>query len=161
MNPQTERAGRYHTDARWALLLAATGLMIATPIATWWLVGDQSATAKGADLDYAVRPVELDPAVERLVGAGSVVIIAITLPLLIRAARMRRFDVRWWSVLVPVLVAGAIVGAGWRVVTAGVVGANIGAGLVFLFGGPVVVALLVWAVFRSLYLLLSAPRSVT
>jgi hypothetical protein len=33
-----------------------------------------------------------------------------------------------------------------------VIGANIGAGLVALFGGPVVVALLLWVVFRSLRL---------
>jgi hypothetical protein len=37
--------------------------------------------------------------------------------------------------------------------TAGVIGANIGVGLVVLFGGPVVVALLVWPLAYSIYLL--------
>jgi hypothetical protein len=62
------------------------------------------------------------------------------------------FDARWWSVLVPLMAAGFIAGAGWRVMTAGVIGANIGAGLVVLFGSPLVAALLVWAVARSIYL---------
>lgn len=57
---------------------------------------------------------------------------------------MHLFDARWWSVLVPLMAAGFITGAGWRVMTAGVIGANIGAGLVVLFGSPLVAALLVW-----------------
>jgi hypothetical protein len=50
------------------------------------------------------------------------------------------------------MAAGFITGAGWRVMTAGVIGANIGAGLVVLFGSPLVAALLVWAAARSTYL---------
>ncbi len=62
------------------------------------------------------------------------------------------FDARWWSVLVPLMAAGFITGAGWRVMSAGVIGANIGAGIVVLFGVPLVAALLVWAVARSIYI---------
>jgi len=36
--------------------------------------------------------------------------------------------------------------------TAGVIGANIGAGFVVMVGGPLIAALLVWAVARSIYL---------
>lgn len=64
----------------------------------------------------------------------------------------RVLDARWWSVLVPLLAAGFITGAGWRVMTAEVIGANIGAGFVILFGSPVVAALLTWALARSIYL---------
>jgi hypothetical protein len=46
-----------------------------------------------------------------------------------------------------------LAGFGWRVFTAGVIGANIGAGLYAFFVGPVIAALLVWAVFRSVTLL--------
>jgi len=50
------------------------------------------------------------------------------------------------------MAAGFITGAGWRVMTAGVIGANIGAGFVIMVGSPLVTALLVWAVARSIYL---------
>jgi hypothetical protein len=159
MNAQTELHGRYRTGANWTVLLAAAALVIATPVATWWLVGDQSSAGTG--LDYAVRPIELDPAVERMVGIGSVLAVVVSALVLARASRRRQLDQRWWSVLVPLLLAGLIVGAGWRVLTAGVIGANIGAGLVILFGGPAVAALLLWAVFRSVHLARSAHRGVT
>jgi hypothetical protein len=156
----TELRGHDHTGAKWTILLAVTGLVLATPVAVWWLVGDQTAKAPGQDLDYAIRPVELDPGIERLVGITSVLAVAVTALLLIRAARRHRFDPRWWSVVIPLVGAGIIVGAGWRVLTAGVIGANIGAGLVILFGGPVVLALLLWAAVRSVYLVRSRRRAV-
>jgi hypothetical protein len=53
----------------------------------------------------------------------------------------------------PVVAAGFIAGAGWRVLSAGVAGANIGAGFVVLLGGPMVLVLLVWAMGFAVYLL--------
>jgi len=66
-----------------------------------------------------------------------------------------------WSVLVPLMAAGFITGTGWRVMNAGVIGANIGAGLVVLCGSPLVAALLVWAVARSIYLVHRRRHHVT
>ncbi|UWP80002.1 hypothetical protein [Dactylosporangium fulvum] len=68
------------------------------------------------------------------------------------ATRRQHLDPRWWRVLGPLLAAGVIVGYGWRVMTAGVIGANIGAGLVVLFAGPVVAALLLWSLAYSIRL---------
>jgi hypothetical protein len=80
--------------------------------------------------------------------------VAIAAALLLTWASLRhRLDLRWWSVLGPLLLAGVLAGFGWRVFTAGVIGANIGAGLQAFFVGPVIAALLVWAVFRSVTLL--------
>lgn len=59
------------------------------------------------------------------------------------------------------MAAGFITGAGRRVMTAGAIGANIGAGLVVLFGSPLVAALLVWAVARSIYLVHRRRHPVT
>jgi hypothetical protein len=56
-------------------------------------------------------------------------------------------------VLVQLLAAGFTIAAGWRVMTAGVIGANIGGGLMFIFGGPVVAALLSGALASSVPLL--------
>ncbi|MBB5084911.1 hypothetical protein [Nonomuraea endophytica] len=138
------------------LAIAATGCVLATPVAVWWLVGDLSVDVpQGTGLDYAFRPPDVDPVVERVAGIGAVVVVVLTLGVLIWAARGRRFDGRWWAALVPALVAGAIVGAGARVVTAGTIGANIGAGLTLVGGGVVVGLLLLWSAGWSARLLLT------
>ncbi len=58
-------------------------------------------------------------------------------------------DLRWLAVVLPLLAAAVLLGWGWRVLTAGVIGANIGAGLVVAFGGPLVVAALLWSLIYS------------
>jgi uncharacterized membrane protein len=75
-------------------------------------------------------------------------------------ATLRRvLDIQWWAMLVPLAAAGFIAGAGWRVMTAGVIGANIGAGFVVFFGGPIVLVLLVWALALAVYLLSGADHA--
>lgn len=44
----------------------------------------------------------------------------------------------------PLVLAGVGAGAGWRILTAGVIGASIGAGFVVVFGVPTLVFVLVW-----------------
>lgn len=83
---------------------------------------------------------------------AAVVLAAVTLTVLVCLMVRRVLDVRWWSVLGPLLAAGFIAGTGWRVMTAGVIGTNIGAGFVILFSSPVVATLLTWALARSIYL---------
>jgi membrane protein implicated in regulation of membrane protease activity len=68
------------------------------------------------------------------------------------ATLRRLLDIRWWAVLALLLAAGFIAGAGWWVMTAGVIGANIGAGWVIISGGPILLMLLVWALAISVYL---------
>lgn len=63
--------------------------------------------------------------------------------------------------LISLLAADFIAGAGWRVMTAGVIGANIGAGMVIMIGGPVFAALLVSALAGARYLLAPAHRART
>lgn len=94
--------------------------------------------------DHEVRPV---------LGCGSALVAIVAALLLTWASLRHGLDPRWWSVLGPLLFAGVLIGSGWRVFTAGVIGANIGAGLVIFFVGPVVMALLAWAMFRSFTLL--------
>ena len=66
----------------------------------------------------------------------------------------------WWSVVLCTLAAGTIVGTGWRTITTGVIGANIGAGVTIGVGAPAVTMLLLWVVVRSVELLRSGapPR---
>jgi hypothetical protein len=151
-------SARQRLQRPWAAALAAAGLVLAAPVVTWWLVGDLSTVPASLSPDYAFRPFDISPGVARAAGIGSLVLALAALPVLGWAAPLHLFDDRWWSVLVPLLAAGFIAGAGWRVLTAGVIGANIGAGFVVLFGGPVFAVLLVWALARSVYLLGRARR---
>jgi len=54
----------------------------------------------------------------------------------------------------PLLAAAVFLGWGWRGLTAGVVGANIGGGLLEIVGGPLVVAVVVWSLAASRWLLI-------
>ena len=49
------------------------------------------------------------------------------------------------------MLAGVVVGVGWRVLTAGVLGVDIGAGPTMLFSAPVVASPLVWALVRGVW----------
>ncbi|NJP34519.1 hypothetical protein [Micromonospora thermarum] len=134
-----------------AVLLPSLLLVLATPVAVWWLVGDVTSgdarrlAAEGVALDHTVRPVSLGATGDRIVGVLACVAAAVALGVLVRGTVVRRLDARWWAVLAPLVVAGALVGYAARVLTAGVIGANIGAGLIVLVGGPVLAVLLVVA----------------
>jgi hypothetical protein len=138
--------------ARWVVLSASAGLVLAFPVATWWLVGDLSTVSASAHPDFAFRPLDVSRGAERAAGLASALLAAVMLLMVVWFSVRHLFDARWWTVLVPLMAAGFITGAGWRVMTAGLIGANIGAGLVVLFGSPLVAALLVWSVARSIHL---------
>jgi hypothetical protein len=104
------------------VLLAAAALVLAVPVVTWWLAGDQSTVPVSANPDYVIRPFGISPALERALGRGSV-LVAIAAALLLTWASLRYgLDPRWWSVLGPLLLAGVLTGFGWRLFTAGVIG---------------------------------------
>jgi len=151
-------SGRAGALAQHGVVLAAAVLQVlATPVATWWLVGDLSTVPLSAEPDYAFRPWPISAAVARAAGASSLMLSAAMTVLLVWATSARRLDVRWWAVLIPLLLIGMSAGAGWRVMTAGVIGANIGAGLIILVGGPAAASLALWSLVWSAYLLLH-PR---
>jgi hypothetical protein len=149
------------TLARRVFLPAAAVLVLACPVATWWLVGDQSTVSASASPDFAIRPFDISQGAARAAGVGSAALATVTLLMLAWLTRRQLFDARWWSVVVPLLAAGFIAGAGWRVLTAGVIGANIGGGFVLIFGSPVLAALLLWALARSIDLLHRLHRPAT
>jgi hypothetical protein len=131
------------------MALTALALLIASPVAVWWYAGDQTEVPDELNPDYAVRPMEISPAVENTVGIAAGVTVLVGLLFAAWMTARHRDQRAWWSVILPVLTAGYLVGSGWRVVTAGVIGANIGAGMVFMWGGPAVVCLLIWAIVRG------------
>ena len=132
---------------------AAMVLGLAVSVVTWWLIGDLS-TARPDNADYVIRPlVRIGAGAARVLGIVSLVLALAAAAWLSWASVHSGFDLRWWSVIGPLLALGILLGLGWRVFTAGVVGANIGAGLYAFLVGPIIVALVGWAIFRMITLL--------
>jgi hypothetical protein len=147
-------AGPQQAGVRWLVLAGAVALVLAVPVAAWWLIGDRYSTLYPSPISSSViRPFPISLAAERAAGTGAVLAAIVAATWLTWASLRHGFDLRWWSVLGPLLLAGILAGFGWRVLTARMDGANIGAGCLILSGGPVVAALLGWAVTRSLTLL--------
>lgn len=132
-------------------------LVLAATIATWYLVGDQSTTSPD-DADYVIRPIRVSRRLERVVGLGGVLLTVVAATALIWASVRHTFDLRWWLAIGPATAAGALLGLAWRVLTAGVIGANIGAGCMLMFGAPLVALLLAWVIAVVVYLLTGSPR---
>lgn len=153
--PTTARPTRRPT-AWWARLASAV-LIVAVPMATWWLVGPNPGNEIGSDptlrpddYDYLFHPPTIDAGLERVVGVMAVVAVVVSLGSLAVAVRRRRIDRRWRGPIVAACVVGVIVGLAERVMTAAVVGANIGGGFFLLFGTPTVLVLLGASVIGSL-----------
>ncbi len=130
-------------QSRWFGASAGAVAVMTTPIVVWWIVGDQSSTTLNPD--YIVKPPTISTTSELAPGLVSTVLLVASLTVLVIATRRRQLDPRWWSIVLMLMGSGAIVGLAVRVVTAGVVGANIGGGIVILFGGPFVAVLIGWA----------------
>jgi hypothetical protein len=122
-------------------LLAIAGLAVATPAASWWIIGDLSTAPKELGLDYYLAPIDVAPAVEDAVGVGAVAAVLLALGALGWLLVKRRADVTWGAVAVLVMGAGFLAALGQRVATAGVIGANIGVGMFVVFYGPIFVLL--------------------
>jgi len=131
----------------------AAALAIASfPFAVWWLMGDVSTVPVSDDPDYMFRPPHIDPAVGRTVGTVAVTVFLVAIAIVAYATIRRSFTAQRWAITGPLLLSGFIVGAGERIMTAGVIGANIGGGFVLLFGTPLVAVGLAWSIGGSAYL---------
>ncbi|WP_369194538.1 hypothetical protein [Streptomyces djakartensis] len=136
------------------MFAAGAAVVGGVPVAAWGLMGRQDYEGLPAsELDYAFQPWGVGDGVAAVVGGIALVGVAVGAVVLVRGVRRGVLDPRWWSVVGPLVVVGLMAGVGWRILTAGVVGANIGAGLLVVFGTPVAVGLVVWAVARSVWLI--------
>src|SRR6266566_2363948 len=64
-------AGPQQAGMRWLVLAGAVALVLAVPVAAWWLTGDRySSLSPGAE--YLIRPFPVSPAAERAAGRGAV-----------------------------------------------------------------------------------------
>ncbi|MEX2972009.1 hypothetical protein [Streptomyces sp. C184] len=123
---------------------------MATPIAVWGLMGQQNAPdVPASEQIYVVRPWDLPTGVETLIGICAALVALGCGGVLAAATRYGLLDDRWWQVLTPLVLAGLTLGAGWRVLTAGIIGFPTGAGYVIFLGGPLLAALLGWSAVRG------------
>lgn len=126
--------------------IASVVLVLSVPVTVAWVIGE--TTLPGADprfVDYVIRPPDIPATVELALGALSAVLVAAATAALGWSWHRDPPDPGFLAVLLPLVALGAILGLAWRVLTAAVIGANIGAGLLVLFGGPFILGLLVWA----------------
>lgn len=134
------------------MLSAGAALVVGVPVAAWGLMGQQNyGGLPASELDYAFQPWDIGDGVAAVLG-GLALLAGVGATVLVRGARRGVLDPRWWGVLGPLVVVGMVAGVGWRILTAGGVGANIGAGLLIIFGTPVVVGLSLWALAWGVWL---------
>ncbi len=127
-----------------AIVAASVAVVLALPAAAYAAVGDQSSTAPPY-ADHLWHPPSWSERDVRAVGVAAAIVALAGLGVLVRAARRRELP-RVVAVIDGLLVvAGLVVALGSRVLTAGVTGANIGGGMVLMFGPPLVAGLLVAA----------------
>lgn len=124
---------------RLAVLVLAVAVLTAPAAA--WLMGDQS---EASGVDHMVQPIDPPRWVAALLGEGSPIGTAAAAIVLLRLIRQGRAAPGWAAALAAFAAAGVLVGIGYRIVTAGVGGANIGGGLFVMGGVPAIVTL--WVV---------------
>ena len=138
------------------LLLAGLALVLVTPVATWFVGAFLIPMEFIEDPDYKIRPLKVNPVLEVGVGVTALFIAGASAGVL--AVGKHRYDLRWWSVGGPLVAAGAVCGGGWSMITAPVIGANIGGAMAVMFGTPAVVVLVVVAAVNGLRMRRSGSR---
>lgn len=130
--------------------LPTAGIALATPFLVWFAIGDRSFRGTGGvGLSHGYGPYQVGPESGYIVGGTAVVVAAASLAALVIRSRHGAADKRTWAVVAALAMAGAVAAAGWRVMTAGGVGANIGAGFVLLLAPMLIAGLLVWAIWLA------------
>ncbi|SDI99304.1 hypothetical protein SAMN05444157_1175 [Frankineae bacterium MT45] len=107
------------------ILIAAGGGAL-----SYWLIGDQSFP--GGE-DHFFGPYQVNVTLLRVLGVVATLGFVYGLVTVVRRQRQRAYSVAWIVAALALIAAGAATGFFWRVATATVVGANIGAGLLFTF----------------------------
>ncbi|MGA5205172.1 hypothetical protein [Streptomyces variegatus] len=140
------------------IMAAGAALVGGVPVAAWGLMGQQNHDGLPAsELDYAFQPWDIGDGVAAVAGGLALVLAAAGAAVLVRSSLRGAMDRRWWGVLGPLVVLGLMAGVGWRILTAGGIGANIGAGLLIIFGTPIAAGLLLWSLAWAFWLVTQRP----
>jgi hypothetical protein len=120
-------------------------LVAAAPPAAYFVVGDVSEPGTMEELDYVWKPPQWTDSTIRNVGMLSILAIAIAVAVLIRERRSRSLRANDVKVIALLIGVGVLAALSFRMVTAGVHGANFGVGFVAFFVGPTMLSLLATA----------------
>jgi hypothetical protein len=135
------------------MVAAGAALVSGVPVAAWGLMGQQNYNGLPAsELDYAFQPWDIGDGVAAVAGGLALALAVAGAAVLVRGSLRGVMDLRWWGVLGPLVVLGLMAGVGWRILTAGSIGANIGGGLLIIFGTPVAAGLLLWSLAWAFWL---------
>jgi len=117
--------------------------VLLSPIATWSIVGDMSYKGD-PNPDYMFRPIPLTGGQELAIAAAALTVSAAAVGCAILAYRRRLVGRADLGVALPLVLAGAYCGIAWRMMTAAVIGANIGGAMAVMFAPVFGVAMIVW-----------------
>jgi hypothetical protein len=123
-------------------------MVVTTPLIAFWLIGDRSAHEDPEANDYLVR-VLIDHRVMLAVGLASTVVFVVAARYLY-LHRSTTPNSRAAQLVALLMIAGLLVAAGLRMVTAGVTSgdANIGGAAFLVLGLPLCAALVIFAIVR-------------
>jgi len=131
---------------RW---VAVPVLVTSATIVTAALIGDRSAVDYGGGLDYLTRPIPIRWPISAALVVVSVFAYAASTTYFLRSVPDGEARDPWARAWLLLTTAGLVLGIVYRVVTAGVIGVNIGGGFAFWVATPL-----------SAYLVLRAGRIV-
>ena len=129
--------------------LAGLAPVLASPVITYALMGDQSSTTD-PNPNYFLHPPAISPSTVTTVALIATLLALVGLGVLVPRWNEGSLHPAWKRVVICLVICGVLVGGFYRVATAAVIGANIGAGVMVLFAGPALLALLVGAFFSAL-----------
>ena len=147
---------RRHLRARRGLV--ALGALALAPAA--WGIAELAPDEVGADAqpDYLVHPLRLSPATRATIAISAVAVVIAAA--FVFAQALRRHEIRRGSlgVVVPLAAVAGAAGVVYSVITAPVIGANIGGGIALMAGIPFAAAMLGLAASRGWRLWRSDPK---
>ncbi len=123
------------------------GLVACVPLAACIARLVSTSHVSPVDADYLYRPLGWSPAARTVVGVVSLVLVLGAAALVLRCRSTSRLALP--GVLAPLASASAFLGLTYHVVTAPVIGANIGGGLMLFAVAPFLVAMIIIAVTQA------------
>lgn len=121
-------------------------MIATTPVIAFWAIGDQSLPGDENDLDYLVR-LSVSTTTIVTIGLASTLIFATGAAHLV-VNRRPSPNPRATQLVALLMLVGLLLAFGCRILTAGVIGANIGGGLFVMFGLPLCAGLVSVGVVR-------------
>ncbi|GAA2862088.1 hypothetical protein Acy02nite_54180 [Actinoplanes cyaneus] len=100
---------------------------------------------KAYPLDYGYEAVSFGAAADRVIGIVACLVAVASTMVLVGATLTRRLRWTWGFVLIPLVAAGFLAALTGRALTAGVMGGNIGGGLLAMAAIPIGVVLVITA----------------